>query len=1024
MKFLHRTLGALSITTLAFMPLRHGGRPDDMPDLVVLMVVDQLRADLLERYDTLFTGGFRRLSDEGLRFTNARHDHALTNSSPGHATLATGSFPAAHGIVDNSWIEYNGEGWDYVSSVADSTVYIVDHPEIGGVSPRARILPGIGDWIAVNDADAAVVAIGQGTASTMSLSGKSGGHAYWSSSAAGGFVTSSYFRETYPTWVRQFNQEMMPRYLEDSVWDCTVPPEARGMAREDSVPYENDGLQVAFPHVYGDERGTDSPEERKVFMEWFRGTPMHDAVILAFARSAIDSLQLGQRETTDYLGVNLSSLDDVGHAYGPRSLEQLDALLRLDRALGEFFSFLDTTVGVRNYVVVVAGDHGVADAPEYGAARGGRQRRVTLEEVETLFDSVMAIAEPTGQYSEEVANRVSAAVERFDFVADAMTHTDLTGPMPADSFIALYRNSYRSDRHLWFPLRSVSRRVTLDHFGVTARLQPWAMVDYATAIHGSPYSHDRRVGLVLMGAGVQHGTSVHPVRSVDVAPTLAELAGIPVPEHVDGAALFCARCEDAGGEAPLFEAVREGELVTDGGLSRGVAWGDYDNDGDPDLVVANTINWPQFLYRNDGDGSFTEIHEVPITLAVGWTEGVQWIDYDNDGDLDLYQTNSHNQPNGLFRNTGSGDFVRIAAGELTGDSASSTMSCWADVDQDGDLDAFVVNRDGQPDALYRNKGAGEFERLRGRAPGTDAGHGRACVWVDVDDDGDVDLYVGNANERNYFYRNDGSEGFSDVTEGDFVTAVAYTYGVSAADYDNDGDADLFVSNVNERNVLYRNDGNGRFNKVTDSPVVSDSGGASKGNTWGDFDNDGDLDLFVANGTNRPDMRNFVYLNQGDGRFVRLGGGPVTQDADTSAGAAWADYDMDGDLDLFVANWGGSDEDNALYRNMTSGRSWVSLRTVGRTSNRQGVGAKVRIKAVIGGRAYWQTRWVIPHTGYASQNMHEVHFGLGDATRIDSLEIRWPSGQLDAYARVEPNRFLVVTEGEAWPWLRPPMHKPH
>ncbi|MEJ2239529.1 MAG: FG-GAP-like repeat-containing protein, partial [Gemmatimonadales bacterium] len=794
------------------------------------------------------------------------------------------------------------------------------------------------------------------------------------------------------------------------VWNCTVPEEGRRMAREDSVPYENDGIHVSFPHMYGADRGASDGDEQERFMEWFRGTPMHDEAILGLARRAIDSLQMGQRGPTDFLGVNLSSLDDAGHTYGPWSLEQLDALLRLDHALGEFFAFIDSTVGESDYVVALAGDHGVADAPAYRAAQGERGRRITPEEMETLFDSVLAVAEPGSRYSEEVANRVAAVVEQFDFIADAMTHTELSAPEPADSFVALYRNSYRSDRRPWFPLRSVSRRIALDQFGVVARLEPWAMVDYATAIHGSPYDHDRRVGLVFMGAGVRRGTSASPVRSVDVAPTLASLAGIPIPAHVDGVSLFCTQCEQAGGEMRLFEAVRDGEMVTDGGLSRGVAWGDYDNDGDPDLVVANTINWPQFVYRNDGGGAFTEIHEVPITLAVGWTEGVQWIDYDNDGDLDLYQTNTRNEPNGLFSNDGSGEFTRVEAGALTGDSASSTMSCWADYDLDGDVDAFVVNRDGQPDALYRNEGA-EFERLSGLAPVTDRGNGRACTWIDADDDGDVDLYVGNADERNYFYRNDGAGRFSEVTAGDFVTAVAYTYGVSAADYDADGDADLFVSNVNETNVLYRNDGNLQFSRMTDGPVVSDGGGASKGNTWGDFDNDGDLDLFVANGTYRSDMRNFLYLNDGNSGFVRLNRGPIALDADTSAGAAWADYDMDGDLDLFVANWGGSDEDNALYANTTSGRSWVSIRTIGNASNRQGVGAKVRLKAVINGRAYWQTRWALPHTGYASQNTHQIHFGLGDATQIDSLEISWPLGLVDTYTRVEPDRFLVATEGE-------------
>lgn len=460
-----------------------------------------------------------------------------------------------------------------------------------------------------------------------------------------------------------------------------------------------------------------------------------------------------------------------------------------------------------------------------------------------------------------------------------------------------------------------------------------------------------------------------------------------------------------------FLPIEEGELVTDGNLSRGVAWGDFDGDGYPDLAVANTINQPEFVYRNDTDGTFTQLIENAITLAAGWTEGVVWIDVDNDGDLDLFATNANHQPNRLFRNDGSGRFAAVDAGALTADPTSSTMSCWADYDGDGDLDAFVVNRDGEDDRLYRNDGGTRFEAIEGAAPVTNGGEGRACGAADADRDGDVDLYVANGRrQRNYYYRNEGGWRFVEVTEGAFVRDTTYSYGVGWIDYDYDGDLDLFVTNISESNALYVNDGLGSLRPLERSPLVTD-GGVSKGQVWGDLDNDGDLDLFVANGTEAPDMRNFLYRNDGAVGFVRVIEGAIAAHADTSAGVAAADYDRDGDLDLFVANWGGGDEDNRLYRNETTGRNWVLIRLEGRSSNRSGIGAYVEATATIGGRSVRLTRWLWPATGYASANEPTIHFGLGDAVVVEALEIRWPSGTVDRYADLEPNTRYVAVEGE-------------
>ena len=480
--------------------------------------------------------------------------------------------------------------------------------------------------------------------------------------------------------------------------------------------------------------------------------------------------------------------------------------------------------------------------------------------------------------------------------------------------------------------------------------------------------------------------------------------------------------------AELFRRETDGEHVTDGGLSRGVAWGDYDNDGDPDLVSANSINQLQMLYRNDGADGFFQIQQDPIVQSGGDTEGVYWADYDNDGDLDLLVTNQFEGQTHLFRNDGparaeaegSAGFSKVTAGDLgDGRLGSANGACWGDFDNDGHLDVFVVHRDGLDNELFRNLGDATFRRETEGPVVNNGGDGRTCAVGDVDGDGDLDLFVGNfldgkTKATNLFYLNRGDGTFDPVADSPLVTERQATYGASFADPDGDGDLDLFLSNIarSDHNALYINDGHGVFTAVSDGPLVTAASRPSKGHTWGDYDNDGDLDLFIANGTEADvDLRNFLYLNDGKGGFTGVTTGELVSDVTISAGAAWADFDLDGDLDLFVANWGGGDEDNGLYRNQVRGRSWMVVRLVGRKSNRMGLGAQLKVRARIDGEDRWLSRWMLPATGYASQNEPIVHFGLGDAMRVESLEVRWPSGVIDRYSSPPVNRIVEVSEGQ-------------
>jgi Tol biopolymer transport system component len=470
--------------------------------------------------------------------------------------------------------------------------------------------------------------------------------------------------------------------------------------------------------------------------------------------------------------------------------------------------------------------------------------------------------------------------------------------------------------------------------------------------------------------------------------------------------------------APPFTELRGNAVAVDGGLSRGFTWGDLDGDGDPDLVVANSASQPEFVYRNDGADAFTQLFDTPVALGAGDTEGASLADYDGDGDLDLLVTDQFDEPLRLYRNEDGGEFHEARAGDLgDGTPFSANSACWADYDLDGDLDVFVVQRDGRDDLLFRNRGDGTFARVREDPVAASGGDGRACAWGDVDGDGDPDLYVGNFLEgrqkaRNFLFLNQ-SGGFRRVAVGPPVEDRGRTYGTSFIDADNDGDLDLFVSNIarDDRNALYLNDGSGGFTALVDDPLVAAGGRPSKGHTWGDFDLDGDLDVYIANGTEADvDVRNFLFLNDGRGRFSAVRHGPPVERADTSAAAAWADYDRDGDLDLFVTSWGGNDEDNVLLRNETTGRHWLTIALRGTGSNRQGIGARVRLAVRRGGELHWQTRWLWPSTGYASQNEPVVHFGLGAAERVAELQVIWPSGVVDRRRDLTADRLYVVVEG--------------
>ena len=478
------------------------------------------------------------------------------------------------------------------------------------------------------------------------------------------------------------------------------------------------------------------------------------------------------------------------------------------------------------------------------------------------------------------------------------------------------------------------------------------------------------------------------------------------PNDFQSAGYLCSNDPDPDNFATQINGTGIG--LENSGDNWGASWGDYDGDGYPDLFVTTYDNTqPNELYHNNGDGTFTKITSGPIATDLAASSASSWADYDNDGDLDLYVGNNIGQPNYLYRNDGGGNFISIQNDPAVSYLGYSHGVSWADYDNDGFLDLFVATYwETAFNLLYHNNGDGTFTEVTNSPIVTEAAKTITGVWGDYDNDGLVDLFVVNMHdEDNSLYHNLGNGNFQKITSGAIVNDEGCSVGANWGDYDNDGFLDLFVANAaNEANFLYRNNGNGTFTKITSGAIVTDVG-HSHGSAWADYDNDGDLDLFVGDDT----QNNAIYRNNGDGTFTSIDN-EITNDNGLSFGSAWADFDQDGDLDLFVANR--ENNENFLYEN-TKGNcnNWYEVKLVGTNSNASAVGAIVTVTAIINGQTVTQVQQVSSQTGGGTggQNELSLHFGLGDAAVVQSVAIDWPSGYQQVMSNQAVNSTSTITE---------------
>lgn len=467
-----------------------------------------------------------------------------------------------------------------------------------------------------------------------------------------------------------------------------------------------------------------------------------------------------------------------------------------------------------------------------------------------------------------------------------------------------------------------------------------------------------------------------------------------------------------------FEETTFPDITTTPSASRSANFIDVNGDGRDDIFFTNgpAAGQNNMLYINNGDNTFTTVTDDAIVLDNDRSDGASFADVDNDGDLDAvvvtYGRNGVGKKNYFYRNNGDGTFEYEADNAIGIPLTYSEMVNWIDLNNDQFLDAYITNSVVSTRNLYfENQGDGSFEAITGLSITSETLASRNINWIDYDSDGDRDLFVTNENNaNNSLFRNDGPNNFTQITDLSITQNGKNSAGSSWADIDNDGDFDLFVANWGgQTNQLFVNE-NGTFAEQPASAIAAETG-SSFGSAFADVDNDGDLDLLVCNAYFTGQTTNSLFMNDGNGNFTKDTSSSLAMHQGNTFGCAFGDYNNDGWLDVILANTLDENQSNSLFKNTGSGNNWIKIRCAGDSSNKSAVGAKVRLRATINGSEIWQTRQIEAASGYCSQNSYTTHFGLGDASTVNEIEITWPSGTVENFLNIDANDTYLVVEGE-------------
>ena len=537
-------------TVLALAALTPPVQESSKPKLVVVIGVDQLIPEQLDRLAPYFTGGYGRFVREGHAFRSAMLEHANTETGPGYATLGTGCHPNKNGIVSNGW--FNSEGTGSVYCVGDPDVPLVDGAGVPestgpGISPRNIRMPGLGDWMKSANENSRVVSLAGKDRAAVGMGGKQPDLCVWWNRSVGGFTSSAWYGPELPEWLSEWNAELPARVFADEWsegWATELPD---GIESAGTAPDERVGERSVSRALDALKAGSGEPDLLK--QRGYLGyagyyTPITDLLTIELAGETVSKYGLGEDEHPDVLFIGLSGCDVVGHTFGPYSVEVTDLLLRGDVALGALFDSLDEKIGKNEWSAVLTADHGVLMLPEEAQRRGIHSERVpekVIDEtlaalrahsVESFGQDFIALAASDGirlnHAALNAAGVESAAVQaglatwlrEVEWVERVFVQADLEGELSTtDSWKRLTQRCFDPERSPEVVIQS----------------RPWALLEMtAGTSHGSPYPYDRSIPLVFMGPDIRPSRRFDAASTADVAPTVLNLLGIEPPSELDG----------------------------------------------------------------------------------------------------------------------------------------------------------------------------------------------------------------------------------------------------------------------------------------------------------------------------------------------------------------------------------------------------------------------------------------------------------------------------------------------------------
>jgi predicted AlkP superfamily pyrophosphatase or phosphodiesterase len=526
-------LVALSVAVLfSSLAPAQGRRENPRPKLVVVLVVDQMRADYVEKYGHHWTRGLRRLIAQGAWFRQAAYPYWTTHTCAGHATISTGSLPATHGIMSNTW--WDRESARIVTCTEDAQTQTISYGSAvkGGDSPVRLEIPTFSDELrAQAGGKSRVVTVSIKARSAIMLAGHRADAATWHDEKTGAWLTSTAYADSPVPFVAQYVKEHPVEADFGKSWTRALPEPAYAFEGTTLGEKPPAGWDTKFPHVL---KGAGEKPDAAFYQLWEK-SPFADVYLGRMTQTAVDALGLGKGRDTDFLGVSFSTLDLIGHAYGPFSQEVQDELVRLDETIGELLGHLDRVVGFQNYVVALSADHGVAPIPEQMSGKGFNAGRLptaaVVDKVEKALERFLGSGKHVARmvtndlyFAPGVYQKLQANPTAMQAALDAALSVPGVGRVLRSDELgdrrAIEDPIVRAAARSYFPGRSG------DLFVLE---KPYWLLDIGFSLgtdHGTAYAYDTRVPLLLMGRGIRPGEYLTAATPADIAPTLAFLCGV------------------------------------------------------------------------------------------------------------------------------------------------------------------------------------------------------------------------------------------------------------------------------------------------------------------------------------------------------------------------------------------------------------------------------------------------------------------------------------------------------------------